>query len=245
MVNLLGYKIARVDPNGKTDPIIDSDDNFIKIYNKCKNYTQTSKETMYSLYMAVKYIVDANIYGDFVECGVWRGGSVMLIAYTLFEMSETNRKIYLYDTFEGMTKPTEDDYLVSNPNKLAIVNWEKEQKENYNKWNFVSLPEVKKNMLSTGYPENNIVFVGGKVEDTIPNIAPKKIALLRLDTDWYESTKYELRHLFPLISKNGVLIIDDYGCWAGSKKATDEYFSNKVVFLNRIDEFARIGIKTE
>lgn len=100
-------------------------------------------------------------------------------------------------------------------------------------------------MLSTGYPETNIVFVKGKVENTIPEIVPEKIALLRLDTDWYESTRYGLTHLFPLITKNGILIIDDYGYWAGSKKAVDEYFSDKPILLNRIDSCGRIGIKIE
>jgi len=238
--NLFGYRITI-----NSDSVIDKDEKFIRIYNKCKKYTMTSKERMYALYKAVEYIINAKIHGDFVECGVWRGGSAMLIAYTLLELNTTNRKIYLYDTFKGMTEPREDDYSVSNKDIRAINKWKKEQKKDYNKWCYASLSEVKNNMALTRYPDNNIILVKGKVEETLPKTIPHKIAILRLDTDWYESTKHELIHLFPLVSKNGVLIIDDYGVWAGSKKAVDEYFSNKPILLNRIDDSGRIGIKIE
>jgi O-methyltransferase len=83
------------------------------------------------------------------------------------------------------------------------------------------------------------------VEDTIPASVPEQIALLRLDTDWYESTKCELEILFPRLVKGGVIIIDDYGCWQGARKAVDEYFNknNIAILLNRMDDTGRIGIK--
>lgn len=240
--NLMGYQISKI---SNSDSIIDKDERFRKIYNKSKKFTMTSKERMYALYKSVEYIIKNNISGDFVECGVWRGGSTMLIAYTLFELNITDRKIYLYDTFEGMTQPTEFDHMVANNKVRASAKWKKEQKKDHNKWCYASLSEVKSNMASTKYPINNIVFIKGKVEETIPKTIPSKISILRLDTDWYESTNHELIHLFPILSKNGVLIIDDYGYWAGSKKAVDEYFSNRQILLNRIDSTGGIGIKIE
>ena len=236
----LGYYIIKI----HDDPVMDKDEKFIRIYNKCKEYTMTPKERMYALYKSVEYIINSKIPGDFVECGVWKGGSAMLIAYTLIELKVADRKIYLYDTFEGMTMPTAEDYEVSNESNRAFDIWNKEQKEDYNNWCYASLSEVKNNLFLTNYSKNNLLFTIGKVEDTIPKIIPSKIAILRLDTDWYESTKHELIHLFPLLSKNGILIIDDYGCWDGSKKATDEYFSDKPILLTRIDEHARLAIKT-
>lgn len=227
-----------------SDPIIDNDQTFMAIYTKCKDYTMTSQERMYGLYKAVEYAIQAKVPGDFVECGVWKGGSSMLIAYTLAELGVKDRKIYLYDTFEGMTMPTEDDKEISNHNALAMDTWEKEQKEDHNEWAYSPLSEVKNAMAKVDYPTENIIFVKGKVEDTIPHHIPSAIALLRLDTDWYESTKHELQHLYPLVSKNGILIIDDYGCWDGSKKATDEYFSNTPVMLNRMDAHGRLILKT-
>lgn len=102
-------------------------------------------------------------------------------------------------------------------------------------------------MRKTNFPEANLIYVKGKVEDTLPVNKPAgKIALLRLDTDWYESTKHELNILFPMLVQNGVLIIDDYGHWQGCRKAVDEYIQeNKLpLLLNRIDYTGRIAIKS-
>ena len=238
MRNLLSNIIKK----NKTDPVVDNDEKFIKAYKKCKKYTMTSKEKMYALYKSVEYVIDAGISGDFVECGVWKGGSAMLMAMALLDRYESNRKIYLYDTFEGMSQPTEYDYKL-NGNENAFYQWSTKQKEKHNNWCYAPLQEVKNNISLTKYPKNNLIYVKGKVEQTLKKTKPSKISILRLDTDWYESTKHELIHLFPLLEKNGVLILDDYGYWAGSKKAVDEYFSNKAILLNRIQGDARVGIK--
>jgi len=102
-------------------------------------------------------------------------------------------------------------------------------------------------MRSTGYPEDQVIFIKGRVEDTIPQTVPEQIALLRLDTDWYESTYHELIHLYPRLVNRGILILDDYGYWQGARKAVDTYFQeNKVgMYLHRVDESARIGVKTQ
>ena len=82
------------------------------------------------------------------------------------------------------------------------------------------------------------------MEDTIPKKAPQMISLLRLDTDWYESTRHELIHLFPRIAPFGVIIIDDYGHWQGVREAVDEYIreNNIKILLNRVDYTGRIGV---
>jgi len=222
----------------------DMDAEFKVIYELCRDYTATSIERMYGLFKAIKYVIDAKIPGDFVECGVWRGGSTMLMAHTLLTCKDTTRKIYLYDTFAGMSKPTEKDVLIADSSP-AMKTWRKMQKENYNAWAFSPLEEVQRNMKMTEYPHDAIIYVKGKVEDTIPATMPSQIALLRLDTDWYESTYHELKYLFPLIVPGGVLIIDDYGHFAGAKEAVDTYFkeNNINMLLNRIDYTGRIGIK--
>lgn len=224
----------------------DMDREFKNIYEQTKDYTLTNIESMYTLYKALEYIVKAKIPGDVVECGVWKGGSAMVMAHTLLKMQDTTRKIYLYDTFAGMTKPTEKDTLIADGSS-AIETWEKKQKDTYNEWAFSPLEEVKNNMRNTQYPEENIIYVKGKVEDTIPATISSQIALLRLDTDWYESTYHELKYLFPLIAPGGALIIDDYGHFAGAKEAVDRYFkeNNINMLLNRIDYTGRIGIKLQ
>ena len=240
LANVFGYRIIRASKTKITENSFpkDIENEFLEIYEKCQVYTMTSMERMYALYQGTKYVVNAKIPGDFVECGVWRGGSSMLMALTLLKCKDVSRKIFLYDTFEGMSKPIEKDIQIVD-GKPALETWQKEHMA------FSSFNETKTNMLSVGYPENNITFVKGKVENTIPSMMPFKISLLRLDTDWYETTSHELRHLFPLLSNKGVIIIDDYGHWSGAKEATDKYFfENKTpILLNRIDYTGRLGIK--
>ena len=216
----------------------------IKIIKKVKPFTLTSKERINSLLQATKYVVENNVPGDIVECGVWKGGSMMAVALTLLKEKKEKKDLYLLDTYEGMSKPTELD--ISFEGKKADSQF-KENKINddSSEWCFASIDEVKQNLKKTGYDLEKLHFIKGKVENTLPECAPKQISLLRLDTDWYESTKHELIHLFPRLVSGGVLILDDYGYWAGAKKAVDEYFSqNKTqILLNRIDETGRIAIK--
>lgn len=241
ILNSFGYKLSKISEN-ECSPDIENE--FTEIAKKCKAYTMTSTERLYSVYKSVEYAVKNNIDGDFVECGVWKGGSSMMIALTLLKNKCTDKKIYLYDTFEGMPEPTDNDININNKkaeNKFLKL----KRNENSSDWCFSEIDEVKNNIFSTGYPKENIIFVKGKVENTIPNIIPNKIALLRLDTDWYESTKHELEHLYPRLSEKGVLIIDDYGHWLGCRKAVDEYLkkNNISLLLNRIDYTGRTGIK--
>ena len=101
---------------------------------------------------------------------------------------------------------------------------------------------MRRTVAATGYPMDRERFVPGPVEETLPAAAPETIALLRLDTDWYESTRHELVHLFPRLRPGGVLIVDDYGHWSGAKHSVDEYFSGtgQHILLNRIDYTGRM-----
>jgi hypothetical protein len=227
-----------------TYPPIFSDTN-IEIYDAVKPYTMTSPERVNALINAVHYIVANKIDGAMVECGVWKGGSTMAMMLTLKKLRDENRDFYLYDTFSGMSAPSDAD--VSFRGDKAHEKFSKVKiSEDASDWCLSPWEEVKQNVFSTGYQKDKIHFIKGKVEDTIPENMPPKISLLRLDTDWYESTKHELTYLFPLLQLNGVLFIDDYGHWEGARKAVDEYISDKniCILLNRIDYTGRIGIKT-
>lgn len=222
----------------------DIDKEFFEIYEQCKEFTLTSLERMHALYMSIRYLAVNNIPGDLVECGVWKGGSVKLMAMTLSRLNDTSRKIYLYDTYEGMSKPTDKDVNYSDIS--AHDKWDEKQRDDgKSDWCYSPIDEVKNNISATGYPEKNFIFVQGMVEDTIPGTMPEKIALLRLDTDFYESTYHELKHLYPALVSRGILIIDDYGHWRGSKEATDQYImENRLpIFLNRVDYAGRVAIK--
>jgi O-methyltransferase len=207
------------------------------------DFSLTGADRLAALLNAVEYVGANKIPGDVAECGVWRGGSMMAVALALIAQGDTNRHLYLYDTFEGMSAPTEQDKLVDGT--LAAKLLDRDAKGT-GIWCYASLEDVQKNMFSTGYPKEKIHFIKGKVEETIPGTIPAHIGLLRLDTDWYESTKHELIHLFPLLDAKGVLILDDYGTWQGAKTAVDEFIREKQlnVFLHRIDASARILIRT-
>ena len=208
-------------------------------------YTMTGPERVQALVNAARYIVANGIEGDFVECGVWRGGSSMAVALTFKELGDVGRELYLYDTYEGMNAPTEHD--VELDGKRADVTFaDRRLSDDSSDWCRSPLDEVEQNLASTGYPRAKLHFVKGKVEDTIPAEMPNgAIALLRLDTDWYESTRHELEHLYPRLVRGGVLVIDDYGHWAGARKAVDDYIAEHklCLLLNRVDYTARIAVK--
>ncbi len=240
ILNLLGYKLIK---NNAFTYLPDAEKDFFEMLMHCKPFTMTSYERLYSIYTTVNYLIKNNIDGDFVECGVWKGGSAMMMCLALLKLNVTDKKIYLYDTYQGMTEPTEVDTSIRNKSS------KKKYEDNINpkggnNWCRAELQEVKQNLSSTNYPQENIIFVKGKVEETIPKTMPDKISFLRLDTDWYESTLHELTHLYSKITTKGVLIIDDYGHWKGCRKAVDQYFkSNNIApLLNRIDYSSRLVI---
>ena len=228
----------------KLDVPRDMEPEFVEIYAKTHDYTMTSVESMYALYDAVRQVVRGGIEGDLVECGVWRGGSAMLMARTLMALGETGRKLYLYDTFAGMTRPGEIDRRARDGSP-TIPRWEHFEREGYNEWCYVPIEEVRENLLATGFPAHALVMVKGEVEKTLPAKAPKAIALLRLDTDWYQSTYHELVHLYPRLARGGFLLLDDYGSYEGAKQAVDQYFAENgpAPYLHRIDSTARISLK--
>ena len=166
----------------------------------------------------------------------------MVMALTLLNCNSQKRDIYLYDTFEGMVEPGEKD--VDFKGRHSRGDWKKHQTKDVNEWCYSPLEDVKQNMASTGYPDEKVHFIKGKVEETIPAEIPDKIAVLRLDTDWYESTVHELEHLFPRLAERGVLLVDDYGHWKGQKEAVDTYFKDKFKpLLSRTDYSGRMMIK--
>lgn len=168
----------------------DFDDESIAMIRRVQPYTMTSPERLFALRQSVQYLVRHNIPGAMVECGVWRGGSMMAVALTLMEMNAADRPLYLYDTYEGMSPPTDRDRTSEGVSAAAIL--DQSDKATHPVWAYTPAESV-----------------------------PDAIALLRLDTDWYESTYHKLMHLYPRLSEGGVRIVDDYGHWDGCRYAAD------------------------
>jgi O-methyltransferase len=236
-------------PEAGEDPMTGSSPADRAIVEKALPFTMTGPARLQALVDAVRYSVDRGLAGSFVECGVWRGGSILAMILTLQELGRDDIDIHLFDTFEGMTAPTEHDVSEHDPPALEV--WDQAQRDGQRAWSELfdddqfNEEAVRRTVLSSGYPEGRVHLVKGPVEQTLPDNAPEGVALLRLDTDWYESTRHELEHLYPKLVQGGVLIIDDYGHWDGARRAVDEHLAQlgTPLLLNRIDYTARIAIK--
>jgi hypothetical protein len=167
---------------------------------------------------------------------------MMAAALTLNSLGSTDRDLYLFDTFEGMSKPTDFDVRFNGESASSKFH-DKRMDDESSDWCRAALEDVRAGMESAEYPLSQTHFIKGMVEKTIPDAAPRVISLLRLDTDFYESTRHELEHLYPRLSQGGALILDDYGHWRGAKQAVDEYFEREPVFLSRLDQTGRLVIK--
>jgi len=206
-------------------------------------YTMIGRERLFALIQGIRYIAQHRLPGAIVECGVWRGGAMGAAALTLQALGE-QRDIYLFDTFEGMSIPTQEDKTFGGEDAMKEF-LEKRTGTESSDWCMASLEDVQANLSTLGLNIDHFHFVKGMVEDTIPTQTPTgDIALLRLDTDWYKSTKHEMEHLFPKLTVGGVLIIDDYGDWEGARQAVEEYLDhhNIRMLLTRVDGSV-IGIK--
>jgi len=232
-INSLGYELKKKVPAQlKPKPFYSESEPFLTITGKVGEFTMTSLERIQGLFLAINYVVENKIEGDFVECGVWRGGSSMVAALTFLSRGISNRQFWMFDTFDGMGETTEFD--ITHEGYLAneiLKRSDKNVARSY--WCAAPLEDVQTNMKSTGYPMEKIKFIQGKVEDTLLKEVPEKISVLRLDTDYYTSTKAELEILYDRLVPGGVLILDDYGHWQGARKAVDEFFlerGNKPLF---------------
>ena len=239
----LGYLVRGLPDRGFEYPA-DMDDGFRELHAACAPFTMTSVDRMYALRQAVQYVVANRVEGDIVECGVWRGGSAMLAALALQAGPDDGRLVWLYDTFEGMTEPGPLDVRRADNFDVSAHWGEIAGDRKLEMFAYSSLDEVRENMTAAGVNEALLKYVVGPVEETIPSVVPSSISILRLDTDWYESTRHELEHLWPMLSPGGVLIVDDYGCFAGSQLAVDEFFEGRedAPFLNRVD-VGRVAVK--
>lgn len=241
---ILGHLGQKLEPLDVTKRFPDIPREITDIIKSTQPYTMTTPERLAALCNAVTYVVENNVPGDFVECGVWKGGSSMA-AGKMFKTRGKTPPMWLYDTFDGMSEPTAVDKITHSGQSAAdlMANSKKQDESPDSVWAYASIDEVRRNLDSIGGLDYRLIR--GKVEDTIPHELPAQISILRLDTDFYESTKHELLHLFPLLSRSGVLIIDDYGHWEGARRAVDEYFAQAKIpmLLNRIDNTGRIGIK--
>ncbi len=237
---LFKLKITKI--TSEEDFPVDANEEIKKFIEISNNYSMTGKKRMYLLAQAILNVKNNKLEGDFVECGVWKGGNLVLFKL-LGKFYDLNKNIYAYDTYEGMTAPEDMDVTYDGVSAKILMNNSEKKEGKKDIHCFSGIDRVKKNILE--YSDlNNIEFIIGKVEKTLllEKNLPKKISILRLDTDFYSSTKIELEVLYPRLVSGGVLIIDDYGYWKGAKKAVDEYLGDNK-WLHIVDHTCRYLIK--
>lgn len=200
-------------------------------------YTKSSDARLAAMRDSVLAIEREAVAGDIVECGVWRGGNIILARKLAPE-----RVCWLFDTFAGMTEPTELD---RKPNGARAIDSFR-VKTIHRPWAAVPLDEVRSYFAETEtLDDDRLRFIVGPVERTLldPAHLPERIALLRLDTDWHASTKIELEILYPRLVPGGFLIVDDFGHWLGARKAVEDYFAARPVTMTPIDDTAVVIVK--
>ncbi len=241
----VGLQVSRVNSDHNRLPV-EATQADAALIASVRPYSMTSAERLWSLINAVRYVTDNSISGDFVECGVWRGGSIMAMALELNSLGVSDRRFWLYDTFAGMTAPTAEDVEAGTGVSAAEMLATTPIDDGNNVWCIANRVDVEANLRTTGYPMSQFTLREGDVRDTLHQEIPEQIALLRLDTDWYESTKLGLEVLYPRLAVGGVCILDDYGHWEGARTAVDEYFAAQGArpYMHPIDYSGRVFIKS-
>jgi O-methyltransferase len=250
-IRSFAHQLRRAVPlarNGQIENPIEFSEDDIEIidYVISERLTMVSRQRLIATIQACKYVAENHIEGAFVECGVWRGGN-SIAAKLIFEKLGSQRDFYLYDTFAGMTPPSKKDFSLKD-RKPAEGRYLKNVRGDHNEWCYASRQSVMENFIRAGIKLDNVRFIEGDVLETllIGSNLPNRIAVLRLDTDWYDSTKKELEILYPRLSERGVLLIDDYGHWGGARDAVDEFFKSPNVrrpLLQYTDYTGRMGVK--
>lgn len=208
------------------------EDDFWSVVDVVRPHTMLTVEALYEIYRAVRYLATAGVPGDLVECGVFMGGAVRAATEWAHQAGLAPRPFHLYDTFAGFPEGTaaETDFL---GNEIKM----------YGHPHFRDV--VAEVVGGSPWPKESFVFVEGDVAATLRTTRPERIALLRLDTDDYASTRAELEALYPLVEPGGVVMIDDYGHFRGARQATDEYFAGlaRPPLLHRVSYAVRSGLK--
>jgi hypothetical protein len=242
-----GYEIVNIKSRGRPNPPELSESDLALVAEVLeRKLTMGSFLRLVNTLKACRYVVENDIPGDFVECGVWRGGHSIL-AKKIFQNMGSKKRVLMFDTFEGMVEPTDED-VATGTGQPAMSRYASTLVGGRSDWCHSPLDDVWENCRALDLDMSGVDLIKGDVMETLsnPQNLPDHISVLRLDTDWYQSTRRELEVLYPVLSAKGVLIIDDYGHWDGSRKAVDDYFATvgDAPLFNVVDYTARSAVKT-
>jgi SAM-dependent methyltransferase len=244
LLGSFGLKIIKLENDLFNKTPVEASNDEKELIKLIRKYSMNSSLRSWVLIVALKEIFEKNIEGDFVETGVWKGGNLILFKKYIQKYNLKDRKIFGYDTFEGMAEPTMYDKDFKNISALEYVRNKKI--ENYSSYHSkINLDQVKENFIKETGDIDNLLLFKGRTNDTLQknNKVPDKIAILKLGTCFYESPKFELEIMYEKLQKGGYLIVDDYGWWKGAKLAFDDFFKNNKHNLHFVDHTSRFFIK--
>jgi O-methyltransferase len=221
-----------------------------------KDYSMMPHINLATLYEQVVYCEKNSIKGDYVECGVWKGGAVGIMALANLKYSNQRRNLHLFDAFDDICPPDiskDGNKAIEDVKKYGkLKNFDDLEKNKpikgiYDSFGGHGRIEDCNNLLSNliNYPKENIFYYKGWFEETLPEAKIEDIAILRLDGDWYDSIKICLDKFYDRVTVNGIVIIDDYGYYEGCTKAVDDFFKERgiVNFLSYSNFGCRFFIK--
>ena len=244
LLGSFGLRITKLENELFNKTPVEASDEEKELIQLIKKYSMNSSLRSWILIIALKEIFEKNIEGDFVETGVWRGGNLILFKKYIQKYHLKDKKIFGYDTFEGFPEPTINDKDFKNISAFEYI--KNKKVENFSSYHSkISLDQVKENFIKQTGDSDNLFLFKGATNDTLQKNSnlPDKIAILKLSTCFYESTKFELEIMYEKLQKGGYLIIDDYGWWKGAKLAFDEFFKNNKKNLHFVDHTCRFLIK--
>ncbi|MBI3551715.1 MAG: class I SAM-dependent methyltransferase [Elusimicrobia bacterium] len=250
----LGYEVRK---KGAPRLGYDLEDEARRLIEKVRPYTMLPDERLITLYQQVVHCESAGVPGDFVECGVWKGGAVALMALANLKRGAARRSIHLFDAFTQICEP---DKAVDGAKAVrqarefgrggSAEGRMRPLEGFYDSMGGPGTLEGNKDLLErqVRYDPAFLHYHRGWFQETMPQDAPKigRIAILRLDGDWYASTKVCLEHLYDKVVKGGFVVVDDYGCYEGCRKAVDEFRSERKIadYLHHIDADGRYWLKS-
>jgi O-methyltransferase len=206
-----------------------TDEVFWDEYERAKPFSMLHVTGFWNLFEAVRTVVENRVPGDVVECGCLFGGCSIFVRRRLDQLGARDRMLHVFDTFEGFP----DGSFDSKGGVIGIGP------------RYQDFSDIVAANLASQARSDGVTLHQGMVEDTLVDFAVGPLALVRLDTDFYDSTRVELEVLYPALSPGGALIIDDYGIYDGARRATDEYFAahGPRPLLVRVDKGVVAGSK--
>src|SRR5579871_3514014 len=212
------------------------------------HYQQSSAVSMLplvrldNLEQAIRDVVGRGVPGDFIETGVWRGGATIFMRAMLRVLGVNDRSVWVADSFEGLPEPDAERF------PREAESYRSAAMTTYYKHLAVGLDEVKRNFAAYGQLDDQVKFLKGWFKDTLPGAPVERLAILRLDGDYYESTWDALTNLYGRLSTGGYVIVDDYGedAWTYCRRAVDDFRREHAITdaLVRVDRPCSYWIKT-